>query len=166
MHGYGPANQNPRALKPVGVTGSGELSCLITWGRKPMANDHAKLIVRRFIDTVVNTGDVDRATEFVRPDILDETRRHVYGVRSTYPDPHVVVGQQIVEGELVMTRVTATGTHKGSHHGITPTNKTIVIEGVNLDRVRNGKIVDHWGAANTLEALIAIGALPLPTVNQ
>jgi predicted SnoaL-like aldol condensation-catalyzing enzyme len=30
-----------------------------------------------------------------------------------------------------------------------------------IDRVVGGCIVEHWGAANTLEALLAIGALPL-----
>ena len=42
-----------------------------------------------------------------------------------------------------------------------PTNKTIRIDAVNIDRIRDGKIVEHWGAANTLEALLEIGALPL-----
>ncbi len=127
-----------------------------------MVNDHAKHVVRQFIETVVNTGDLDRAAEFVGPAALDEIRQHIRGVRSTYPDLQVTVGQQIAEGEQVVTRVTASGTHKGTYQGIAPTNKTIVIEGVTIDRVSNGKIVEHWGAANTFEALIAIGALPQP----
>jgi predicted ester cyclase len=77
----------------------------------------------------------------------------------TYPDLSVTVGDQIAEGEMVVTRVTARGTHKGAYLGLTPTNKAIVIEGVNIDRIRDGEIVEHWGAANTLEALVSIGAL-------
>ncbi len=127
-----------------------------------MVNDRAKRIVRQFIETVVNTGDLDRAAEFVAPAALDDMRQHIRSVRSTYPDLHVIVGQQIAEGEQVVTRVTASGTHKGSQHGIAPTNKIIAIEGVTIDRVSNGKIVAHWGAANTFEALVAIGALPQP----
>ncbi len=125
-----------------------------------MANDRAKLVARRFIETVVNTGNLDRVAEFIGPAAVEETRRHICGVRSTYPDLQVTVGLQIAEGELVVTRVTATGTHKGSHRGIAPTNKSVVIEGVNIARVKSGKIVEHWGAANTLEALVSIGALP------
>jgi predicted ester cyclase len=127
-----------------------------------MVKDREKRIVRQFIETVVNTGDLDRAAEFVGPAALDEIQQHIRGVRSTYPDLHVTVGQQIAEGDQVVTRVTATGTHKGTHHGIASTNKTIVIEGVTIDRLSNGKIVERWGAANTFEALIAIGALPQP----
>lgn len=49
----------------------------------------------------------------------------------------------------------------GTCGGIPPTNKQMVIEGVNIDRVTGGMIVEHWGAANTFELLVAIGALPL-----
>lgn len=68
---------------------------------------------------------------------------------------------QIAEGDVVVTRVTARGTHSGEFRDIPPTNKMIVIEGVNIDRIADGRIVEHWGAANTLEALHAIGALPV-----
>jgi predicted ester cyclase len=123
--------------------------------------DIAKLVVRRFIETVVNTGDLNRVAEFVGPTIVEETKRHVEAVRSTYPDLSVTVGDQIAEGEMVATRVTARGTHTGTYLGLTPTNKVVVIEGVNLDRVRDGTIVEHWGAANTLEALASAGAFAL-----
>jgi predicted ester cyclase len=120
-----------------------------------------KLVVRKFIETVINTGDLEQIGKFVAPETVGEMRRHIVGVRSTYPDLEVTVGQQIAEGDLVVTRVTAHGTHTGTFRGILPTNKRIVIEGVNIDRIIDGMIVEHWGAANTLEALIAIGALPL-----
>ena len=44
------------------------------------------------------------------------------------------------------------GTHRGAFLGITPTNKVLVITGINIDKVSDGKIVEHSGAANTFEA--------------
>jgi len=44
---------------------------------------------------------------------------------------------------------------------MTPTGRQVVITGVNLDRVVNGRIVEHGGAANMLEALLAIGAVQI-----
>jgi predicted ester cyclase len=114
---------------------------------------NAKRVVRRFIETVVNTDDLDQVAEFISPAIGEEMTCHIGGVRSTYADLVVSVGHQIAEGETVVTRITAKGTHAGTFLGLTPTNKPIVIEGVNIDRVRNGKIIEHWSAANTLEAL-------------
>ena len=121
--------------------------------------DDLKAIVRRFIELVVNTGDLDRIPAFVAPSLAEATKRHVQGVRSTYPDLVVTVRSQIAEGDVVVTRVTARGTHSGEFRGIPPTHKVIAIDGVNIDRVSDGRIVEHWGAANTLEALDAIGAL-------
>lgn len=43
------------------------------------------------------------------------------------------------------------GTHKGEFIGITPTNKVLEITGVDIDKVIDGKIVEHGGAANTFE---------------
>ena len=120
-----------------------------------------KAVVRRYLDEVVNTGDVDRVAEFVAPADVEQAKQHIRGVRSTYPDLHVTVEAQIAEGDLVATLVVARGTHKGKWLGIEPTNKPVAIEAVNFDRIKDGKIIEHRGAANTFEALIAVGALPL-----
>jgi predicted ester cyclase len=71
------------------------------------------------------------------------------------------VEQQIAEGEWVATRLTARGTHSGAWMGMTPTGRQVIVTGVNLDRVVNGRIVEHGGAANMLEALLAIGAVQI-----
>ena len=123
--------------------------------------DSAKSLVRRYIEEVVNTGDVERVAEFVAAADVEGAKKHVRAVRATYPDLHVSVISQIAEDDVVATRIAARGTHQGTFWGIEPTNKLILIEGVNIDRIKDGKIVEHWGAANTLEALVGIGALPV-----
>ena len=52
-----------------------------------------------------------------------------------------------------------TGTHLGKWMGIKPTGKIIQVTGVNLDKVINGKIVEHGGATNLFESLLEIGAI-------
>jgi predicted ester cyclase len=127
-----------------------------------------KALVRRFLEEEVNTGAVDRLAEFIAPDYLDRNdqgrgvegaRRHVLGVRQTYPDLHVTVGQQIAEGEWVVTRVTGRGTHLGAWLGLRPTGKAVEISGVNIDRVVDGRIVEHGGVADLLGPLLAMGAI-------
>lgn len=51
------------------------------------------------------------------------------------------------------------GTHRGEFIGITPTNKVIEMKGVNIDKIVNGKIVEHGGAANTFEAFLENGLI-------
>jgi hypothetical protein len=79
-------------------------------------------------------------------------------VREIYPDLRLTVEQQIAEGEWVATRVTARGTHRGGVWlGMKPTGKSVEITAVNIDRVVDGRIVEHGGAANLLEPMLAIG---------
>jgi predicted ester cyclase len=120
----------------------------------------------------VNTGNVSTLREFIAPDYvevysntrhpagLEGARQHILGVRETCPDLHVTVEQQIAEGEWVVTRVTACGTNRGGNWlGMKPTGKPVEITAVNIDRVVNGRIVEHGGAANLLEPLLAVGAI-------
>ena len=124
-----------------------------------MSTDENKLLVRRFYEEVVNKGNVSRLAEFVPPDGLEGMKEHVLGVRNTYPDLHLTVEQQIAEGEWVVTCVTARGTHQGVWLGMRPTGKKVEMTGVNVDRVIDGRILEHGGAANLLEPLLEIGAI-------
>ena len=123
--------------------------------------NHHKSLVRRYIKEVVNTGNLERVPEFIAAADVEGAKKHVRAVRTTYPDLHVTVVSQIAENDLVATRIVARGTHLGAFWGIEPTNRSMCIEGVNIDRIKDGKIVEHWGAANTLEAFAGIGALHL-----
>ena len=143
-----------------------------------MTSDQNKLLVRCYLEEVVNTGDVDRMAEFISeeyvevyqgvrsPAGLDAAREHVLGVRRTYPDLHLTIDRQVAEGEWVVTQVTANGTHLGSWLGMKPTGKAVKITAVNVDRVVGGRIVEHGGAANSLEALLEIGAVRVVGTEQ
>jgi predicted ester cyclase len=143
-----------------------------------MSVEANKQVVRSFLEDVVNTGAVDRLADLISPDYREEgdktgassglegAKRHVLLVRQTYSDLHVTVEQQIAEGEWVATRITARGTHSGTWLGMTPTGRRVVITGVNIDRVVNGRIVEHGGAANLLDPLLAIGAIQVTGARQ
>lgn len=136
-----------------------------------MSLDNNKLLIREYIENVVNTGNVDDIEKYISPDYFEGNRpggqvvgvegakQHILGVRQTYPDLHVTIEQQIAEGDWVATRVTARGTHQGSWLGIKPTGKKVEVTGVNIEKVVHGRIVEHGGAANMLEALLEIGAV-------
>ena len=136
-----------------------------------MPSEDNKLLVRRFYEEIVNTGNVARMEEFIAPEYaevhegkrlavgIEGAKEHVLGVHQTYPDLHLAIERQIAEGEWVATCITAHGTHQGSWLGINPTGKTVAFTGVNIDRVVDGRIVEHGGAANLLEPLLKIGAI-------
>lgn len=130
-----------------------------------------KSIVRRYIEEVVNTGNVDKLPAFISADYVEiyqntmhpigpeGAREHVLGVRSAFPDLEVTVEQQIGEGDWVVSRITVRGTHRGEWLGMAPTGKTLEFTGVNIDKVIDGRIVEHGGAANLYAPLLEAGAI-------
>lgn len=66
---------------------------------------------------------------------------------------------QIAEGEWVVTCITAQGTHQGVWLGIKPTGKVLTYTGVNVNRIVDGLITEHGGAANLLGPLLEADAL-------
>ena len=130
-----------------------------------------KQIARRFYEEIVNTGDVTMIGDLISPDCVetDGTTRihsgvqgmaeHVQGVRNTYPDLHLTIERQIAEDEWVVTLITARGTHRGTWLNMKPTGRSLVFTGVNVDKVVQGKIVEHGGEANMLGPFLEIGAI-------
>lgn len=138
-----------------------------------MSLEDNKRLVRRYYSDVVSTGAIGLIEQFIAPNYaevhegkrfelgIEGARQHVLGVRHTYPDLVVRVDQQIAEGEWVASCVTAIGTQEGEWIGIKPTGKHFEFTGVNIDRVVNGRIVEHGGAANLLLPLLQSGAIKI-----
>ncbi len=130
-----------------------------------------KQLVRRYFEEVFNTGAVDRLPDFVAPEYvevydgrihplgLEGARAHVLGVRKAFPDLQITIEQQIAEDDWVASRITFEGTHLGDWLGMEPTGKAMVFTGVNLNRVVEGRIVEHGGAANMFGPLLEAGAI-------
>jgi len=130
-----------------------------------------KKLIRKYIKEVINTGNISEIEKFIsskyteihegrrHPVGIEGAKEHIIGVRQTYPDLKLTVDKQIAEGDWVATCITARGTHKGSWLGIKPTGKQVSYTGVNIEKVENGKITEHGGAANLLLQLLEIGAI-------
>lgn len=127
-----------------------------------------KLLARRPLEEVVNTGAVERLGEFLANEYvshysgssgLEAAKQHLRVFRHCYPDLHVTVDGQVAEDDIVVTWFTMRGTHRGEWGGIKPTNKAVTLRCINIQRVRSGLIVEQWSGANTFEALLDIGAI-------
>lgn len=120
--------------------------------------------VKYFYEVIVSNNLMEELSDFIDencvlrtgdtaiPIGIDGMKRHLSDVRKIYPDYSMRILRQFTSGEYVISEFIMTGTHKGEFLGITPTNKAISITGVDIDRVVEGKITEHGGAANTFEA--------------
>lgn len=135
-----------------------------------MASLAHKRVVSQYIEQVVNAGDLDAMEKFVADNIVDHNsppdapqgietfKRHLAAVLHTYGNFRLTIEDQIAEGDMVVTRVAARGVHQNEWFGLRPSGKRITLTGINIDRVVGGKIVEHWGEADTVSALIQMGA--------
>jgi predicted ester cyclase len=136
-----------------------------------MSKFNNKSIIRRFVEEIENTGDVYNIQEFISEDYVEVhdgkhykigiqgAIDHVLGVRNVFPDLKMNIENQISEGDWVVTVYSVTGTFEKEWFGMQPTGKSITFTGVNVDRIREGKIIEHGGAANLLNPLLNEGVI-------
>jgi predicted ester cyclase len=75
----------------------------------------------------------------------DNFFEHLQILHSTFPDSYHTFEDVIAEDDKVVIRGTFTGTHRQEFLGIPPTGKQVTCSVVHVDRLRDGKIIDHWG---------------------
>jgi predicted ester cyclase len=79
---------------------------------------------------------------------------------SAFSDRQVVIADQVVAGDKVATRWTATGVHSGDFNGIPATGHRVSLTGISIDRIASGKIVESWEVTDDAGLLRQLGVLP------
>ena len=131
--------------------------------------DAHKQLVRWFVDEAINRGNQEIVAE-VCADAADgsssglgtpeSVRDLVLLYREAVPDAHWTIEQQVAEGEMLVTRFTARGTHRGALLSLAPTGKPMQVPGVLISRLEGHKIVLHWAQADLLRLLQQLGVMP------
>ena len=74
--------------------------------------------------------------------------------RSAFPDMTFTVNLVIESGDLIVSNWTVKGTHTGSaFYDLPPSGDPVEINGTAILRMRDGKIVEHWGGPHCQEGL-------------
>jgi predicted ester cyclase len=74
-----------------------------------------------------------------------------------------IFDQVVVADDKVVTCGKFTATHLGEFQGLPPTGKQISLSIMHIDRVANGKIVEHWGQGDALGLMQQMGIVFLPS---
>jgi steroid delta-isomerase-like uncharacterized protein len=142
----------------------------------PMTTDRVtanKQLVEDFIQALFTKGDLDAVNRYLDPGLINHDlpfpgapdgpegmRRAAEAFRAALPDWHSEVEELVAEGDLVVERFTASGTHRGELMGVPPTGKTLVLQGIQIFRIKNDKIVERWGRLDELGLLRQLGLAP------
>ena len=114
-----------------------------------------KVFVTRFLEEVWNSRQPEKIGHYVAESCTrispNGMVRGPAGYRQEYdayitafPDFHIKVDEMTCEGERVVARFTATGTHDGGLRDLAPTGKTVSFIGVALYHLGGGKIVEQY----------------------
>ena len=134
------------------------------------AGEQAIAVVRRNTEEVQGRGDFELFEELFADDFVDHTpqpgttadkdgvRILYHRLRDAFSDFRPEIHWQTVDGDLVTTYKTYHGTHRGDFLGIAPTGRTVRFDTVDAMRVRDGRIVEHWGVADLYGVVGQLGA--------
>ena len=65
----------------------------------------------------------------------------------------------IGEGDKVATRKTFHGTHEGEFMGIPPTGRRVSIGLIDIVRISEGRVVEHWSMGDNLGMMQQLGGI-------
>jgi predicted ester cyclase len=82
------------------------------------------------------------------------------GLGRTFLDPGVTVEDQIVAGDKVVERWSTVGTHEGEFMGIPATGNKVTVTGIDISRLEDGKVVEHWTEMDVMGMMQQLGAVP------
>jgi len=130
-----------------------------------------KALVRRCIEEMDNGNwaifDELLARDYVyhmpgspKPLTREETEQFARTIRAAFPDGHIIIEDMIAEGDKVVTRYTSSATHKGDFMGIPATGKRVVVKGIVITRIAEGKIAEDWEEFDGIAFLQQLGAIP------
>ena len=122
-------------------------------------------IIKYFYETLVSKNILEELPLYISEDCvlkigedmipigLDGMKQHLIDVKKTYPDYIMKIIRQYTDGDYVISEFLMEGTHEGEWIGIKPTHRRLMFTGVDIDKVVDGKIVEHGGAVNTFDTL-------------
>jgi steroid delta-isomerase-like uncharacterized protein len=132
-----------------------------------------KNLVLRYLERVISEGDYSTLSECVAQDVaysscytfqpvrgLVAYQEMVVALRRGFPDLHITVEDCLAEDDRVAARWTANGTHTGEFMGFPPSNRKVMIKGMSMYRIADGKIVEGWLNEDSLGILQQIGLIP------
>lgn len=122
-----------------------------------MSADESKALIRRFYEEVWDKGNSDFAYEVFADDYVRHDLRPTEALpgpagqkkiaddfRAAFPDLRVVVDLIVGDGDFVVGRWTASGTHLGAWGALAPTGRQATFSAANIFRFENGKVVEIW----------------------
>jgi steroid delta-isomerase-like uncharacterized protein len=141
-----------------------------------MSVEQNKVLVRRFVEEIFNQGNVSVVDQLFAPDFVEHEElpagipndrdgviQLTTMLRSAFPDFNATIDDILAEGDKVIIRMTWRGTQEGEFMGLPPSGKSISVGVIDIIRIVDGKVVEHWGQMDSMGMMQQLGAIPAPS---
>ena len=143
-------------------------------GKRSVSKEDNKVVIRRWIEAY-NQRDLEAEADLLAPDYvahvpgapapldlegLEAWRQFSGSFAEAFPDIRLTIQDIFSEGDMVAARVAFRGTHRGEFQGIPPTGKEVAFTSIEVNRVVDGKVEEHWVELDLLGLMQQLGAIP------
>lgn len=141
--------------------------------RRPLILDDNTRLARRFHGEIFEQDSLDVADEILTPDFrwhnpalpadvsgAQGVKQFAQMLRAAFPDYRLTNDDTIEAADRVVVRWTHRGTHDGEFLGIAPTGREVVITGIDIFRIDDGKLAELWQVTDQLGLMRQLGAVP------
>ena len=122
-----------------------------------MSDERVRAVLVRYYEEIWNQGRLEVCNELIAPDYVNHSaplhglpagpgglKQIVAAVRRAFPDLHYTIEDIVLGGEKAALRTTLRGTHRGDLFGVAPTGRTVEVQELQIEHLRDGQIVAHW----------------------
>jgi steroid delta-isomerase-like uncharacterized protein len=134
----------------------------------------AEGLINRFYEEVLGGGNLSLVDELTTEDVIDHeeglpgqpsgregVKFFVNAMRQAFPDLRLkTIEPTMTDGDLEAARTILSGTHSGEFMGIPATESAVEFESIDIIRISDGKVAEHWGVTDVMTLMQQIGAIP------
>lgn len=134
-----------------------------------MSNDELRAYMQGFLQASV-ADDQTAFRELLAPDFVanipggPQNREGFLHHNSVFNlalgDRQITIEDMVAEGDKVVARITWRGKHSGDFRGVPPTGRQIEIAAFIVERIRDGRSVEHWSLFDSMAMMQQMGLIP------
>jgi steroid delta-isomerase-like uncharacterized protein len=135
-----------------------------------MSIEHNELLIKRYFNEVWNQGKLEVLDEIMSPNYINHSpgtpnpvpgpeglKPIIAGLRKAFPDLHFTINNLVITEQQVAVHCTMQGTHNGDLFGMPATGKKVTVNQMQIERIKQGKITEHWRQSDDLGMLKQLG---------
>lgn len=141
--------------------------------QSPSLKEQNETIIRRYYNEVWNAGKLDVLNELLHEQYINHTpstpnppigpaglKPIVAAIRKGFPDLHYEMKDIVVNDTMAVARVIMTGTQTQQLFDLPPSGKRVSVNQITIEKIKNGKIVEHWRVTDELTMMKQLGFVP------